>query len=226
MSSLLKHRLPLNIEKNLQIQLEGHDLLQYPPYPKVRQALMLGFEQANHEVYNMGTDVRFSGSTCVSLMTYGRHLYIANVGDSRAIIVRQDGKNPTEYKVQALTRDHKPCDPEEAKVITKAGGRIDSYRDNAGNKVGPERVWLKTEDIPGLAMSRSFGDKVACMVGVNAIPEISELRMTPDDKFIIFASDGVWEFLENEDVADIVHPFFLQRNAEGAAEHLVRAAFK
>ena len=188
--------------------------------------MLAGFEQANHEVYTMGTDVRFSGSTCVSLMTYGRHLYIANVGDSRATIIRQVGKDPKDYKTSPLTRDHKPDDPEEYKVIQKAGGRVDSYRDNAGNKVGPERVWLKTEDIPGLAMSRSFGDKVACMVGVNAVPEISELRLTPDDKVIILASDGVWEFLENEDVAEIVHPFFLQRNAEGAAEHLVRAAFK
>ena len=208
-SSLLKHRLPLCVEKNLQMQLEGHDLSQFPPYQNVKQALFKGFEQANNEVCNMGTDVRFSGSTCVSVMTYGKHLYIANVGDSRAIIVRHENGDPSNYKTRALTRDHKPCDPEEAKVILKAGGRIDSYRDNAGNKVGPERVWLKTEDIPGLAMSRSFGDKVASMVGVNAVPEIGELRMTPEDKFIILASDGVWEFLENEDVADIVHPFYL-----------------
>jgi hypothetical protein len=43
-----------------------------------------------------------------------------------------------------------------------SGGRVDSYRDQNGNKVGPERVWLKDEDLPGLAMSRSFGDLVAC----------------------------------------------------------------
>ena len=43
----------------------------------------------------MGTDVRYSGSTCVSVMTYGRHLFIANVGDSRAIIVKQD---PADHK--------------------------------------------------------------------------------------------------------------------------------
>lgn len=61
---------------------------------------------------------------------------------------------------------------------------------------------------------------------MNAVPEISELRMTPQDKVIILASDGVWEFLENQQVADIVYPYFLQRNAEGAAENLVRAAFK
>ena len=41
---------------------------------------------------------------------------------------------------------------------------MDSYRDQQGNKFGPERVWLKDQDLPGLAMSRSFGDVVACTV--------------------------------------------------------------
>ena len=46
--------------------------------------------------------------------------------------------------------------------------------------------------------------------------------MCKDDKFIVIASDGVWEFLNNDDVASIVLPFFEKRNAEGAAEALVR----
>lgn len=75
-------------------------------------------------------------------------------------------------------------------------------------------------------MSRSFGDQVASRVGVNAVPEMGELRLTAQDKVIVIASDGVWEFLENEEVANIVYPFYLQKNAEGAAENLVRAAFK
>lgn len=128
--------------------------------------------------------------------------------------------------VRPLSRDHKPDDPEESKHILANNGRIDSYRDQLGNQIGPMRVWLKNEDIPGLAMSRSFGDAMAARVGVNAIPEIKEFMLTPEDKVIVLASDGVWEFLENQEVANIVYPFFLQKNAEGAAEHLVRAAFK
>ena len=46
-----------------------------------------------------------------------------------------------------------------------------------------------------------------------------------EDKFIVIASDGVWEFLQNEDVANIVLPFFEKRNAEGAAEALVRESY-
>ena len=30
----------------------------------------------------------YSGSTCVSLLTYGRKLYVGNVGDSRAILIK------------------------------------------------------------------------------------------------------------------------------------------
>lgn len=59
------------------------------------------------------------------------------------------------------------------------------------------RVWLKTEEYPGLAMSRSFGDSMAASVGVHANPELKVFDLTQDDKIIIIASDGVWEFLEN-----------------------------
>jgi serine/threonine protein phosphatase PrpC len=55
--------------------------------------------------------------------------------------------------------------------------------------------------------------------------EILELDMCKDDKFIVIASDGVWEFLQNEDVANIVYPYFEKRNAEGAAEALVRESY-
>jgi serine/threonine protein phosphatase PrpC len=70
-------------------------------------------------------------------------------------------------------------------------------------------VWLKDEELPGLAMSRSFGDLVACQVGVNAIPECREVVLTPEDKVIVIASDGVWEFMSNEEVANIVYPYYL-----------------
>lgn len=75
-------------------------------------------------------------------------------------------------------------------------------------------------------MTRSFGDEVASRVGVNANPELSEFEMNRDDKFIVLASDGVWEFMSNEQVASIIYPFYLKKNAEGAAECLVREAFK
>ena len=80
----------------------------------------------NKELYSMLSDVRFSGSTCVSLLTFGRKIFVANVGDSRAIVIRQVNE---QVSCSAITRDHKPCDREEAERIIQSGGRIDSYRD-------------------------------------------------------------------------------------------------
>ncbi len=86
-------------------------------------------------------------------------------------------------------------------------------------------MWLANEDIPGLAMTRSFGDEVAGRVGVTCEPEILEMDLGREDKFIVIASDGVWEFMNNEDVAHIVKPFFETKNAEKAAEAVVRESY-
>lgn len=66
--------------------------------------------------------------------------------------------------------------------------------------MGPARVWLKNEDLPGLAMSRSLGDFVAASVGVIADPEFTDFNLSHDDKFLVIGSDGVFEFLSNEEV--------------------------
>ena len=73
-------------------------------------------------------------------------------------------------------------------------------------------------------MSRSIGDFIAHSVGVSTDPEVMRFELKPDDKFIIIASDGVWEFLSNEDVAKIVWPFFLKNSPEQAGNAIVRAA--
>lgn len=96
-----------------------------------------------------------------------------------------------------LSRDHKPEDPIEKERIVSCGGRVEPFTDSNGKPVGPLRIWLKNEEIPGLAMSRSIGDIVACRAGVNGEPELKEVFLTPADKMVIIASDGVWEFLSN-----------------------------
>jgi hypothetical protein len=60
--------------------------------------------------------------------------------------------------------------------------------------------------------------------------------LSPEDKFIIIASDGVWEFMENDMVAKIVAPFYEKGSPEAAANaiggyfygynHLVKEAYK
>jgi serine/threonine protein phosphatase PrpC len=52
------------------------------------------FLDSNEELFNSKLDIRFSGSTCVSLITLGQKLFCSNVGDSRGIVVKKmpDGK--------------------------------------------------------------------------------------------------------------------------------------
>lgn len=64
------------------------------------------------------------------------------------------------------------------------------------------------------------------MAGVHAVPEVSQYDLTVEDKVIVLASDGVWEFLSNEVVASLVFPFYLTKNAEGASEALIKESFK
>lgn len=73
-------------------------------------------------------------------------------------------------------------------------------------------------------MSRSLGDYVAHTVGVSTDPEVMRFELQPEDKFIIIASDGVWEFLTNEAVARIVWPFYCRNSPEQAGNAIVRAA--
>jgi len=103
-------------------------MAQYPDFETVRSSLHNAFAESNNEVYKMVSDVRFSGSTCTSIITYGRRVYCANVGDSRTILIRA-APNGDGCLVRALSRDHKPDDPEESRVILANNGRIDSYRD-------------------------------------------------------------------------------------------------
>ena len=75
--------------------------------------------------------------------------------------------NPNDVWIAtALSVDHKPDWKDERKWIEKKNGRVEPFRESSGEPIGPARVWMKTENVPGLAMSRSMGDIVAQSVGV------------------------------------------------------------
>lgn len=46
--------------------------------------------------------------------------------------------------------------------------------------------------------------RVLCRVGVSSEPEVTVRELTPEDAFMILASDGVWEFIDNQEAVDIV----------------------
>ena len=104
-----------------------------------------------------------------------------------------------------LTLDQKPNDKEERKRIENSGGRVQRLLDQFGNKVGPYRVWEKNSNRPGLAMSRSIGDFLGKSIGVISTPIFTYHQIDQfNDLFLIAASDGLWDVMDNEDVVNFV----------------------
>ena len=50
----------------------------------------------------------------------------------------------------------------------------------------------------GLAMSHSFGNNVSKPIGATHVPDIIRLDLDKRDRFVLVASDGIWEFISNQ----------------------------
>ena len=221
-SSFLVNNLPQNLNNDLlnqNIKNIASEKLQ-----NISKYIDASFIQTN---IKLNTDERidstFSGSTCSSLIYSPKKIITINVGDSRCILGKY---NNEKWFPKILTRDHKPNEKDELDRIISSGGKVEPLKDPYGNFVGPARVWKKEGDVPGLAMSRSFGDEVGHEVGVIVNPEINEYEFVNEDKFIILASDGIWEFISNEEAIDIVKDFYLIDDIKGALNFLYKEASK
>ena len=170
----------------------------------------------NQLIHASNINIEFSGSTCILLFIINNCIIMSNTGDSRAIIVSKSFKGNA--FVTQMSTDHKPDLPREKERIVKAKGEV--FRESQGE---PYRVWCKGKDYPGIAMSRSLGDAVAKGIGVCCEPEIMLRNINRDNMYIVVASDGLWDVLGNQQVEEIVTPFYHKNDCEGACEELLRA---
>lgn len=189
------------------------------------KSLDRAFVQCNTSLCSSKIDCMFSGTTVLVVYLTADKIWSCNVGDSRAVLAQQlpdaeDG-TPGRLRCVELSSDQKPERPDENKRMKSRGARIEPCYDRDGTPVGPLRVWLPRQQVPGLAMTRSFGDKVAASVGVSAHPEIWVRNRSPNDRFIILASDGVWEFISSEEAVSLVKEC---KTAEQASQALVDEA--
>ena len=140
-----------------------------------------------------------SGSSALIVMIIEKQCYIINVGSSRAVLSADSGKS-----IVPLSRDHKPGDPAERIRVKKAGGKIfqEQIIDEFGkHMLGPERI------LPGkLTLTRCFGDIYAKDEALGnqkgvviAVPEIVQFEIMPNHDFIILASDGIFDTINNQD---------------------------
>jgi serine/threonine protein phosphatase PrpC len=71
-------------------------------------------------------------------------------------------------------------------------------------------------------MSRSIGDLDAKKIGVIPNPQIVEYTLDSNSKYMLIASDGIWEFITNEEAMRVGNKFYLRNDAMGLCNELYR----
>ena len=162
-----------------------------PSEEQVRTGIRTGFLGLDQRIRRLpetlsGEDK--SGTTAVCALISPTHIYLANCGDSRAVLSRSG-------QVAAATLDHKPGSPAEKERIVNAGGSVMIQRVNGS-----------------LAVSRALGDfeyknvqgKGECEQLVSPEPDVFVEQRCDDDEFLILACDGVWDVMTNDELCDFV----------------------
>ncbi|KAJ3680408.1 hypothetical protein LUZ60_016686 [Juncus effusus] len=172
------------------------------------------------------------GSCCLVGVIFKGTLYIANLGDSRAVL---GYLNPSSDKIIAeqITRDHNASLSEVRQELRSL------HPDDSNIVVLKHGVWR----IKGIIqVSRTIGDAYLKKAEFSMDPTVARFRLSeplrrpilssepsiftrvlyPQDQFLIFASDGLWEHLTNQEAVEIVH----NNPRPGIAKRLVTAALK
>jgi protein phosphatase 1L len=154
------------------------------------------------------TGSKNTGSTALVTIIYklnnNKYINIINLGDCRTVICNK-------YNIASpLTKDHKPKSFEEYYRITKLGGIIEEDPNDDPR-------------ISGMAVSKAFGDLDAKPF-VSHEPDIYEYSIRKD-KFIVMASDGLWDVLSNQDVVDFILYELAKQTKTSIAKKLVKYAF-
>lgn len=128
---------------------------------------------------------QIAGSTALIVLESKEELYVANIGDCRALINRG-------AEALQITIDHKPNLKSEYDRIIAAGGFV------ATDPMGTPRV------NGNLALSRSFGDTYLAP-SVTWTPDVFHYLLFPECHYIFVASDGVYDAVQNNEIVDIVN---------------------
>ncbi|KAK7272418.1 hypothetical protein RJT34_28999 [Clitoria ternatea] len=158
-------------------------------------------------------------------------LYVANLGDSRAIIGYTTGSS-NKINVEQLTSDHNAsreeirreliaAHPNDPRIIVNRGTWRVKDKIQISRSIGD--AFLKRPEFRlDSSYPRFYVPEPITRPVLSAEPSVSSRVLQPTDKFLIFASDGLWENLTNEEAAEIVH----RNPRNGIARKLVKASVK
>jgi protein phosphatase 2C len=148
-------------------------------------------------------DLALVGTTAVVALLSSQSIYVANAGDSRAVLLRNG-------RAMALTDDHKAAREDETARVEAAGGQI--------------LFWNGVRVMGLLAVSRAIGDH-SLRPYVIADPEVTVVNRQTGDELLVMASDGLWDVITNHEACSLARRCLLRARQKGSTrENAARVA--
>ena len=163
----------------------------------IEKCFMNSFNKIDEELKFYDSD--YTGSTATIVLIKDNIIYCANVGDSRAYIIYDNS-------IKQISVDHKCSIPSEAERIINMGGKITK------NRVQGQ-----------LVLSRSLGDLYCKKYGVSNVTDISVNKIDYNIKYVVIASDGVWDVVDENTVLNMSKS---NKNADQFCKELVDLSIK
>ncbi|WJX88380.1 [pyruvate dehydrogenase (acetyl-transferring)]-phosphatase [Trifolium repens] len=197
---------------------------------KAFQATEEGFLGVVTKQWPINPQIASVGSCCLVGVICGGSLYIANLGDSRAVlgrVVRATGEvlaiqlSPEHnVAIESVRQEMQSLHPDDPKIVVlkhnvwRVKGLIQISR-SIGDVYLKKAEFNKEPLYAKFRLRETFKSPI-----LSSDPSISVHELQEHDQFLIFASDGLWEHLSNQDAVDIVqnHPH------SGSARKLIKAA--
>jgi len=181
-----------------------------------QQSIINGFTKTDIELQQQHMDGLIGTCTTLAII-HGNFLYVANVGNCQAVLSSND-------KSVLLTELHVPNNPSEKTRVEKEGGKLLS--DSVGNLRLGHPTW--NSKLINIGVTRSFGDfyfKSHEWIqnnesGLTSLPNVSQRKLTPNDKFLLMATDGLWDFVSPKEAVEFVKKYF-QGNCERICQELI-----
>ncbi|XP_076956620.1 putative protein phosphatase 2C 42 [Bidens hawaiensis] len=191
-----------------------------------------GFTNLVAQLFNSRPGIATVGTCCLVGVIYQQTLFIANLGDSRAVLGKKVGNtgglaaiqlssehNANLEEVRHELKDLHPHDPDIVALkhgVWRVKGII-----QVSKSIGD--VYMKHAEYNNNQIAQKFRLPEATVMPIlSATPTILTHEIHPNDSFLIFASDGLWEHLSNEEAVEIVH----NNPRSGIAKRLVKAALQ
>ncbi|KAF0930628.1 hypothetical protein E2562_033824 [Oryza meyeriana var. granulata] len=167
-----------------------------------QEAIKNAYRSTNKYILENAKQLGPGGSTAVTaIVVDGKVMWVANVGDSRAVVCERGAANQ-------LTVDHEPHTTNERQRIEKQGGFVTTFPGDVPRVNGQ------------LAVARAFGDQ-SLKAHLSSEPDVMPVPINSSIEFVILASDGLWKVMKNQEAVDLVKSI---KDPQAAAKRLTTEA--